>query len=261
MKYPQLSSGALAQYQVRRYRRTGVSRLETASGLVAGAPSEAQWLEWRFAYRGLTGAEARALGDLFEACRGRLESFHFLDPMANLLRGSEDLAGADWERDSGVVLTAGAVDAEVRGRVYALSNGGGAVAGIRQSLPVDRGYAYALSCFARAAAGAAVTLSAGGAGPAVAMAEVVGAAWRRLWLPVRLEEAGLGLVCEVRVGSGVSVELCGVQLEAQPTPGGYKHSATGGALFNSARFGMDELAVVAEEQDSFRADVTVYSEV
>jgi len=256
MRYPQLSSGALAQYGVRRGRRAGISRVELAGGaVVQGPPSDAQWVEWDFAYRGLNCGEAGAIRDLFDSCQGKLGSFWFVDPMANLLRDTENLTGDGWETDAGVLVNALAWDGDLRGQVHSVSNGDDSVAGVWQTLQIDRGYQYALSCYAR---GGTVTLSAIGLGPQVSVAESAGAVWRRLWLPVRLEEEGLGLTCGFCVEPGASVEVCGLQLEAQAAPGGYKASSLSGAIFSDARFGMDELTMVAEDEGSFRADVKIY---
>lgn len=262
MTYPQLASGAVAQYSIQRVRRSGAARIDTPGGAsIQGPASGAQSVEWLIGYRGMTGAEAGELRALFEQCRGRLGTFLFVDPLANLLSSSEELAASLWQKQAGVVVSAGGWDAGIRGRIHTMTNGGGSEAGVAQSVGVDRARQYAFSGYVRSAVGASVVFRASAGAEAVQAVESAAGVWKRVYLPVRFAAEGTGLTCGVSVSGGASVEVCGLQLEAQPAPGVYKPSAIAGGVFPEARFGMDELLITAEDQDRFRADVTIYAEI
>lgn len=262
MTFPQLASGSVAQYSIQRVRRSGAARIDTPGGAsIQGPASGAQSMEWLIGYRGMTGAEAGELRAFFEQCRGRLGTFLFLDPLANLLSSSEELAGSLWQKQAGVVVSAGGWDAGIRGRIHVVTNGGAGEAGIAQTVAADRERQYALSGYVRSAGGASVVFRVSAGAEAVQAVESAGTVWKRVYLPVRFAMEGTGLACGVSVHGGGSVEVCGLQLEAQQAPGVYKPSGIAGGVFPEARFGMDELLITAEDDDRFRADVMVYAEI
>ncbi|MBI4893441.1 MAG: hypothetical protein HY821_22660, partial [Acidobacteria bacterium] len=99
MNYPILKSGAAAQYPLSRRTRHHIVSTETPGGHVkriqGGRTPE---MGWTIRYEDLTDAEAGALEALYGASGGGLNSFRFVDPLANLLRLSDDLLGGVWNQ-------------------------------------------------------------------------------------------------------------------------------------------------------------------
>ncbi len=83
--------------------------------------------------------------------------------------------------------------------------------------------------------------------------------WKRLVLPV-----GLGLTTEsvtfgARLVAGDSVELFGMQVDAQPGVGGYQQTGAHGGVHANARFDDDVLTVRAQGTDVCDAVIHVVS--
>src|SRR5260370_3026181 len=105
--FPQLSTGAVAQYpiQKRRLLRTVVN--ETLGGAtVKLADPNASAVEWTLDFQTLSDNERDSLAQLFGAVEGQLSDFTFLDPTDNLLCWREKLDEAVWERNSSRQITA-----------------------------------------------------------------------------------------------------------------------------------------------------------
>ena len=84
--FPQLSTGALVQYPVKRIKsvQTVSTQAEDGSVLTYFDP-KGSVLTWQLEYTGITQAEVNQLQALFDACAGRFRAFTFIDPLANLL--------------------------------------------------------------------------------------------------------------------------------------------------------------------------------
>ena len=84
--YPQLGSGALSQFPVRKIRRarTVVNQAADGSTIKLADPLGAV-TEWDLTYTDLSDAEASALLAFYAAVEGTLTGFTFLDPAGNLL--------------------------------------------------------------------------------------------------------------------------------------------------------------------------------
>src|ERR1043166_7001086 len=95
--YPQLDTGALIQYPVRRRHRlrTIMNSLADGSKIKLEDPG-AETLEWRLQYSGLSDAEMDRLQQFHAAAEGTLNSFLFVDPTANLFARSDELGHSVW---------------------------------------------------------------------------------------------------------------------------------------------------------------------
>ena len=82
----------------------------------------------------LSAGETAALENLFKATEGRLRTFTFLDPGANLLAWSEDLRNAPWVSDPMIQKTAGITGPDGAARGTRLINGGQAAQRIVQTV-------------------------------------------------------------------------------------------------------------------------------
>ena len=95
--YPIQATGASAQFPIVRTRRWQTLETRTRGGHISrGLQPEARRVHWQLDYQDLSDLEAAALTDLFEQSKGGLESFLFVDPLANLIRHSESLGQAPW---------------------------------------------------------------------------------------------------------------------------------------------------------------------
>jgi len=92
--FPQLSSGTVAQYPFRNAKiiRTIANSLP-GGDLILAPDTHGSRIVWQLGYAALSTQEANALITLFDACKGRLRAFTFIDPAENMLASSSDLSG------------------------------------------------------------------------------------------------------------------------------------------------------------------------
>lgn len=220
----------LAQYPVRRRRcqRTVVN--ECMDGhRVKLADAAGGRTKWRLTFRDLTDDEAGVLRSFFEESEGRLGSFTFLDPVDNLLRWSEKLDEAVWER--GPLLSVQSLD----GHIWQVANAGGAAQTIVQWLSVPADYYYCLGVWTRGTGGVALLRGEERA------AEAAGEEWRRMVFAAQSQTAGEMVRFGVELEPGAAVELFGMQVEAQMGASAYKKTSSRGGVYEGARFDQDEL--------------------
>src|ERR1700758_3728629 len=106
--FPQLTTGALAQFPVTRSNRlrTVVNTMADGSVVKLADPAGAI-TEWQLQYSALSDTEAAALQQFFSSMEGSLNVFTFLDPTANLLAWSDQLTDDVWTADPFIGLTGG----------------------------------------------------------------------------------------------------------------------------------------------------------
>ncbi len=109
--FPQLTSGALAQYPIKKTRlvRTIKNVLPDGSMVLLADPGGARLL-WQMAYTSLSTVDVGALQAHFEACVGPYHAFTFIDPTDNMLVSSFDLTATGWQTSSLIQLSAGMAD-------------------------------------------------------------------------------------------------------------------------------------------------------
>jgi hypothetical protein len=247
--YPQLTSGALAQFPVRKRRRlrTAINRLGDGSCIkLADPPGETT--EWELHYACLSDAEAAALQQFFDSVEGSLGVFTFVDPMGNLLTSSNQLDHAGWSRGPLLSMTGGLADPAGGTDGWHLSNSGIAAQSLTQALEAPAEYVYCLSVYARAAAPTTLTLFCG----STRGAHVVGTDWKRIVL------CGGGAPVEfgIEVPAGGSLDVYGMQVEPQAGASAYKPSTTGG-VYPRAWFRDDFLALTATDVNRHSATVNI----
>src|SRR6267142_454450 len=108
LAFPQLPSGAAAQYPIKKHcsQRTIVNTL-TDGHTVKLADAGAALSQWQLMYQNLADAEIAILQQFFATCEGQLTAFTFLDPLSNLLAWSEALNQAAWEASPLLQMTTG----------------------------------------------------------------------------------------------------------------------------------------------------------
>src|SRR5450631_1958650 len=135
--FPQLTSGALAQFPIRKqkFARTVKNVLQDGTLILYPDP-HGNRIVWELKYLDLSVADAQALQSHFESCAGPLRAFTFIDPTENMLGQSADLAASAWDCAPGLKLAAGDSDPAGGTGAYTLANTAQAAGAISQTLAV-----------------------------------------------------------------------------------------------------------------------------
>src|SRR3569833_673804 len=238
--FPQLGSGAMAQYPLHRIRRWRAisNTLESGETITLGdAPGGS--IEWRLRYQELTDAEVLALTSFFHASRGEAGSFGFVDPFANLLGWSEDLSRPDWQKGL-LAASGGFSDPLGAQRAWNLQNGNGAEQSLSQSLAIPGEYTACFSAYVRSD-------SAGTVGIARELKRVnvpAGPQWKRIQVCGAGVAGALQSTFSIVLAANSTVRDFGLQEEAQPWPSIYRPSGAATGFLEDSRFQGGELKVV-----------------
>ncbi|MBI3694053.1 MAG: hypothetical protein HY238_04335 [Acidobacteria bacterium] len=231
--FPQLGSGAVSQFPVRRETgyRTLVNRALDGSEIRV---QDLDFLErqWELELESLSDGEWQAIRDLFAAVEGRLKTFLFLEPGENLLAWSEKFTEAVWVA-SGVTVAEGIAD-PLGGTAASELSGAGTLS---QPLGIPAQFRYAASIWARATqAGAGFELN-DGAGQRTAVGFSTDGQWRRYTLSTAWTGVSETVVFRVTAPAAIY----GAQLEAQPAASAYKKTMQQGGVHPAARLSTDSL--------------------
>jgi hypothetical protein len=250
--FPQLSTGVLTQYPVAKtaVQRSVVNTLGDGSTVVFADPDAAA-TAWQLQMTGLTSAEWGAIEGLFVATSGMWQTFTFLDPVGNLLANSEDLAAGSWTNGALIELTPGIGDPLGTTRATRVINAGAAVESVAQTLAVPGNFEYCVSVWARTIGSSSVTLAIGTLTKTFALSSN----WVRVSMNGNLGTSATSVTFGAALDIGASVDLFGVQVEAQLAASDYKMTGDQGGVYARARFSSDRFTVTAQGTDSF--DVTV----
>lgn len=241
--FPQLTSGALAQFPVKKSNqlRTVVNTMADGSVVKLADPAAAI-TEWQLQYSNLSDAEAAALQQFFLSMEGSLNVFTFLDPTANLFAWSDQLTNDVWTADPFAGLAGGVPDPLGGTNGWTLSNSGEAPQGVYQTLNAPGGYTYCLSVYIQSiTTGTAILLLAGNQ-----TTVTVRTGWTRFALTGRGATAASSITFGVQVPPGMSVNIFGMQAEIQPGASNYKSSTTGG-VYPTAYFRDDSLVFTSTD--------------
>ncbi len=243
--FPQLSTGAAAQYPIRCQlsQRTIQCAMEDGT-TISLADRAANYLRWRIAFQDLSDDETRALCSFFAATQGNLLPFLFLDPTANLLLCSEDYSQQVWN-NGGLTFDVAIVDPLGGTHAARAHNDAARDLTISQLTQVPGLAQVCFSVYLRAAAASTVLLTrTAGTQSQVAQA-AVSDTWQRFYL-----SGSLPGVCDVSqfaitVAAGTSLELFGPQLDAQMTPSTYITAGGGNSgVYANARFDIKQLDAI-----------------
>jgi hypothetical protein len=245
--YPQLTSGALSQYPIRKVRlaRTVKNILPDGSMVLYSDPRGAQML-WQLTYTELADTDVQALQAHFTACRGPFHAFTFIDPTDNMLVASSDMSAVPWQTASLVHVTGGATDPTDGTGAFTFSNTAQTYQQISQSLQVPSGYQYCFSIYAISSGPAAITMIRQGASAQQQTSVSIGPNWTRVVSSGKLSDPGVGFTIGIALAPGQQVQLFGPQLEAQLVPSRYRPTAQSGGVYAAAHWGTDQLSVTAD---------------
>lgn len=253
--YPQLLHGGLAQFPLARERKLRSAAAKAGGGAYfARYDQDAGTVVWTLLYQGLSAVEMGILRDFFEAAEGRLSTFVFADPMANLLRWSGDLRHSVWETTLATVSETGEPDPFGRQEAFRVANPGGTMQGLAQALAAPGGYEYVFSVWLRGESGSRVRI-------AIADSEtefVMEGGWtRHEHSAIPGVETGVRFAIEAPPGGECLVY--GPQVEAQKAASAYKKAGGGGAIYTKARFDMDELECRLDGPSRYTTEVRIRS--
>ncbi|MGA3099421.1 MAG: hypothetical protein ABSF25_23455 [Bryobacteraceae bacterium] len=239
--YPQLGTGALSQFPIRKERRTRTVINATADGRsIKLADPAAVTTEWQLDYAELTDSEAGAIEAFFAAAEGTLNGFTFLDPAGNLLAWSGQLDDAVWVCEPLLSLVSGEPDPVGGMLAWRLTNTGAGPQTITQTLASPGDYVYCLSVYARAQANTGVTALIGNG----RMAQSVTTGWNRITFTGTGGAGAESVQFGLEIPAGATVDVYGPQAEPQEGASIYRASTLGG-VYTDARLRDDELAITS----------------
>lgn len=244
--FPQLVTGALSQYPVRKVHRTRTASTHGQNGdTFKLSDPDAETLEWELRLSGLTDSEWTAVESLFDECEGSLGTFCFLDPFDNLLGHSEDFEAAVWRRDPLLQILPGVEDPAGGTSAARLVNAGQTPQGLSQTLDVPASLHYCFSAYVRSGATGAVRLEQRSPTRALARDVRVSANWSRVRLSGNLQVPEDSVTFSIILPAGGSIEVYGLQVEAQPGSSEYRKTSGHGGVYPAARFADDELRLTS----------------
>jgi hypothetical protein len=251
--FPQLVSGALSQFPLKKQQRQRTVINTSADGynIRLDDPPAATTL-WTLQYTNLNDSEIQALAAFFASTEGSLNTFTFLDPAANLLAWSEDLTNAVWTKDPQLTLTANIADPFGGTGAYHFANAGVALQGISQTLNAPTSYPYNFSVYARSPQPATLTMQAGAKSTACALT----ANWQRFSLLGSPASGATAMAFQIEALGNSAVDVFGPQAEAQWAPSAYKKSTTGG-VYQNARFNDDVFTYTTTDVNRHSATVNI----
>ena len=250
--FPQLSSGALAQYPIKKTRlvRTINNVLPDGNMILLPDPGGAR-LVWQMAYTDLSSSDLGVLQNHFSACLGPFHAFTFIDPTDNMLVFSSDLTAAAWQTSSLIRLSSGLADPQGGAAAFSAVNGSQVSELISQTLIVPAGYQYCFSLYASSAQPAELVLLRSGPATSESTVVSIGSEWSRVVSTGQLSDSGTSLTVSISLAPGQQVGLYGPQVEAQILPSRYRPTAGTGGVYANAHWGIDQLAISADAPNLF----------
>jgi hypothetical protein len=256
--FPQLPNGAAVQYPFvkRQAVRTalGVHLDGTNSKLPDAAGST---VRWNLTFRGLSDEERNAIESFFETMEGRLGEFTFLDPTANLLCWSEDLSSSAWVKGPALVSSGGVHDPAGGNRATRIRNNGAAMQTIEQTIPAACWFHYCFSFYARSDQPASLTLLRSTSTRQDSRRVTVGPDWKRLLHTGRSDGADERIRFGIGLDAGTTIDVYGMQAEAQPAPSPYRETTSRSGIYQRARFDNDLLSVTADGPGAHSCQVQI----
>ncbi len=258
--YPQLTTGAVSQFPVTRSvdMRTVANQLPSGFTIRMSDPGW-QKVQWRLGYSGLTDGERSSIENLFDASEGQLNTFTFLDPMANLLAWSEDWTQAVWTASPLLQVTSGAADPFGNSNAMQLTNTGETTQQIVQNIAGPSDFVYCYSVYVQSTVPTTIQLVQITTGQTILTPVIAAASWTRVITPISLSVQQDGIGFGVQLPAGAEVQVFGAQVEAQPEAGLYKETTDLGGVYTNTRFTTDLLTFTANAVNQHSGQVTLIS--
>jgi hypothetical protein len=260
--FPQLASGAVAQYPIRKMKLTRTIKNVLSDGTMIVYPdADAARLVWELSYTNLSTAEVEAIQAHFNNCVGRFHVFTFIDPTDNMLLFSSDLTNLAWQTSSPIHITPGISDPDGGSAAFSVTNTGQASQVISQSLAVPANYRYCFSLYVNSDEPSTITLVRSGISTEQRTSVPVGSRWSRVASSGQLNDSGAMFTVAISLAAGQRVELYGPQLEAQISPSRYRPTNQTAGIYSNAHWAVDELTVIAEAPTLFSTSFSIETAV
>ncbi|HWB86039.1 MAG TPA: hypothetical protein VG675_17990 [Bryobacteraceae bacterium] len=231
LTYPQLSSGAITHFPVRKRRVTRTITNTTLDGrAIKLADPGAETTQWQLQYSALSDEELSMLQQFFSAAEGTLNTFLFLDPTDNLLAWSGQLDQAVWECAPFLSLSSDISDLAGGTAAWTLTNSSSAAQSIQQTLNAPAGYVYCFSAYARCNQPVTVTMLRG----TDRFDRAVGPGWSRLVVSGASAPAD-SISFGLELPGNATIDVYGLQVEPQTFPSAYKPTQATTGVYADAR--------------------------
>lgn len=259
--YPQLQSGSVCQFPVRRTSTTRtIANVMLGGDCIRTADPLATAVRWQLQYKNLTNDEWSVIEQLFESSEGGLGVFTFLDPAANLLQWTEDWTKANWSADPMLQAAPGGSDPLGGSGAQQITNSSQAEQRILQTIASGSTLQYCFSVYLRADVVGPVGMVVSGGEESINNV-AVSAAWTRFFMSVKLSTNQDNIAFGLTIPAGARIDAFGPQVEAQPAAGQYKKTTDRSGVYASTRFDSDSLTLVTEGVNQNSATIALVSAV
>jgi hypothetical protein len=255
--FPQIGSGAIAQFPLNKRRQWRAITNVMESGEMISLPDDAGGqIEWRLSYQDLTDIEVASVTSLFASSAGEALPFGFIDPFANLLGWSEDLSRPDWQVGQ-LTATGGLSDPVGTTRAWSIQNGNAAEQTLSQSIGVPGQYVACFSAYVRSDFAGTI----GMLRDARRINVPCGPQWKRIQISGAGVSGATSSTFSLAFAAGSNTRVFGLQLEAQPWPSPYRPTGTAAGILEETRFQGGSLSVVNTAPDLSSCQVNLISRV
>ena len=255
--FPQIGAGSVAQFPVTRSRmwRAITNTLESGERILLPDTTAGQ-IGWKLSYRELQDLEVQSLSDLFTASQGEFGAFTFVDPLANLLGWSENLTQSAWQAG---LLTSSANVADPLGTATAstITNSSAGTQSLQQTLGLPGNYVTCFSAYVRSNVAGTVTLQRDNAPLHVSLSP----GWKRIYVSGVGAAGAVQSTFSVALSPGQTVDVWGLQVEAQPYPSAYKQTTAASGIYEETYFGDDELKITSTGPGLSSCEINLLSRV
>jgi hypothetical protein len=260
LHYPQLASGSVCQFPVKRRTtlRTVSNELPGGDNIRMSDPGAAA-VRWQLQYLGLTDGERFSIEQLFEAAEGRLTTFTFLDPTDNLLMWSEDYTKSVWSVDPLLQMTAGMLDPLGGNGATQVTNTAQVPQSVTQSIGAASWFQYCLSVYLRCDSPSPIAFILSTAGHELRSSIPVSTVWTRAMKTGSMPSNQEGASFRLELPAGARVNLFGAQMEPQLAPGQYKKTLDRAGVYSQTRFDSDSMPITTDAPNQHSCGVNLVS--
>jgi hypothetical protein len=259
--FPQLLTGATAQYPIRRRRsERAIVNVSQDGSVTALWDESASQVKWDLCFSGLTDQEVSNLTSFYQLCEGSLQPFLFIDPAANLFAYSEDFTQPAWQKNTLLIVGFGIADPYGTTRASQLTNSSLGVLSVTQTLGVPGFTTCALSVYARSDASIQLTLTRSDGSNIESALLQTSPVWTRFSLSTAFASS-ISTSCNfsLELPAGATVDIFGFQVEPQPMPGTYVETSSYTGIYPNTRFDGSQITVTATDPGQSSLTVSLLS--
>ncbi len=256
--YPQLSSGALAQYPIKKTHLFRTIKNVLPDGSLFLTPDIGySYLLWNLNYSGLSGSDVQALQAHFAACNGPFHGFTFIDPTDNMLLWSSDLTNPAWQSSPLIKVQANTLDPFGGSNAFTITNNGQANQELFQTIAVPAGYQYCFSVYLASFQPATATLIRNGSSTTQSVTADVSSTWQRIVSSGQLSDSGSVFTVGLSLLPGQQLLVYGPQLEPQISPSTYRPTTQISGVYPDSHWSVEQLPIAATAPDLFSTAFTI----